>query len=143
MRHILQDEGISQQYISAAMQRCQQGLDTCLKSQRAQWILSQKHQGQHNEWALTYVHDALCKHIVLDRSFIDEQGTRWVIDYKTGGHEGSNLEEFLDQELLRYTKETPQLPNYIKALQALEPERKIKAALYFPMVDGWRVWQAS
>jgi len=143
MKNILIHEGISQAYIRNATKRCQQGFQNALESDRAQWILSKQHAEQHNEWALTYVDGDQCKHIILDRSFIDKHGTRWIIDYKTGNHDQDGLDAFLDQELKRYTEETPQLPNYIKALQAFEPEREIKAALYFPMVDGWRVWQSS
>ena len=40
--------------------------------------------------------------VVFDRSFIDEEGVRWVIDYKTSQHQGSGLEEFLDREVERY-----------------------------------------
>jgi ATP-dependent helicase/nuclease subunit A len=141
MRAILYQEGISQAYLDKTLARCQKGLNNCFNSTRAQWILSQKHQEQHNEWALTYVAQGICKHMVLDRSFIDKEGTRWIIDYKTGSHHSSDIDAFLDQELIRYTEDTPQLPNYVKVLKALEPKRNIKAALYFPMVDGWRVWQ--
>ncbi|MDQ6988455.1 MAG: hypothetical protein Q9M19_01135, partial [Mariprofundaceae bacterium] len=64
-------------------------------------------------------------------------------DYKTGDHQSGQVDDFLDAELIRYSQETPQLPNYVKALQALEPQRTIKAALYFPMLDGWRVWDGN
>ncbi|MDX8387840.1 MAG: UvrD-helicase domain-containing protein [Ghiorsea sp.] len=141
MKSVLLHEGISLAHLDKALRRCIYGLNQCLnQSTKAKWLLSNQHQACHNEWPLTYVDEGICKHIVLDRSFIDEDGVRWVIDYKTGGHAGEGLDDFLDQELLRYTKETPQLPSYVKALKALEPEREIKAALYFPMVDGWRVW---
>jgi len=141
MRHILLREGISQAYLPQAKQRCKQGLQRVLNSDKARWILSNQHQDRQQEWALTFVENESCKHIILDQSFIDQDGTRWIIDYKTGWHQDDDLETWLDHELYRYTVETPQLPNYVKAVQALEPERKIKAALYFPMVDGWRVWQ--
>ena len=141
MRHVLQSEGISQTYLTQAMQRCEQGLDNILSSDKARWILSNQHQARQQEWALTFVENEACKHIILDQSFIDQDGTRWIIDYKTGWHQDDDLDAWLDQELHRYTVETPQLPNYVKAVQALEPERQIKAALYFPMVDGWREWQ--
>ncbi len=90
---------------------------------------------------MTYTENGVCKHVILDYTFIDEQGTRWVVDYKTGSH-FDDVESFLDQELRRYTIDTPQLPKYVQVLQALEPERCIKAALYFPMLDGWREWQS-
>lgn len=141
MRSILQREGISALRIDDALQQCRVGLAQCLQSKRAAWILSNQHQDAHHEWGLSFVDAGEVKHIVLDRSFIDADGTRWVIDYKTGHHQGSDIEAFLDHELHRYSVETPQLPTYVRALRALEPERKIKAALYFPMMDGWRVWQ--
>jgi len=141
MRDILKKEGISEAHIGPALKRCQQGLAACQQSQRAKWILSGNHEQAFNEWALSYFDEGSIRHIVLDRCLIDSDGVRWIIDYKTGGHEGAGVEAFLDHELHRYTVETPQLPNYVKAMRALEPERTIKAALYFPMLDGWRVWQ--
>ena len=30
--------------------------------------------------------------IVIDRVRIDDEGTHWVVDYKTGTHEGGDLE---------------------------------------------------
>ena len=35
--------------------------------------------------------------VVIDRCFVDRDGVRWVVDYKTSAHEGGGLEEFLDQ----------------------------------------------
>ena len=141
MAHILHREGISKAYFNSALKRCYKGLDACFTSSRFQWILSQEHQDKQSEWALTYTEEGVCKHMVLDYSFIDKDGTRWIIDYKTGAHFEDDMDTWLDQELKRYTMDTPQLPNYVKVLQALEPERNIKAALYFPMLDGWRVWE--
>ncbi|MDQ7003762.1 MAG: UvrD-helicase domain-containing protein [Ghiorsea sp.] len=141
MHHILYQEGISNTYIQQALSRCQYGLKQCFTSPRLAWLLSDTHQDKRSEWALTYVEGQQCKHVILDYSFIDNQGTRWVVDYKTGSHFDADVDHFLDQELHRYTVETPQLPKYVQVLQALEPERTIKAALYFPMLDGWREWQ--
>ena len=141
MRVSLHREGLGIQHFDKAFKRCQYGLNKCIKSTRFAWLLDESHQDKHCEWALTYVEDGICKHMVLDYSFIDKHGTRWIIDYKTGSHFETDVEDFLDQELYRYTVETPQLPQYVRALQALEPERTIKAALYFPMLDGWREWQ--
>ncbi|MDQ6989452.1 MAG: UvrD-helicase domain-containing protein, partial [Mariprofundaceae bacterium] len=72
MASILRHEGVSQKYFNVALRRCQRGLDHCLQSQRAAWILSSQHQDAHQEWALTYVEHGICKHVILDRSFIDE-----------------------------------------------------------------------
>ena len=72
--------------------------------------------------------------MVIDRCFIDEHGTRWVIDYKTSAHEGGGLDEFLDQELERYRA---QLAAYRDLAQGLGPE-PVRAALYFPLLGALR-----
>ena len=70
----------------------------------------------------------------IDRSFIDSAGTRWVIDYKTSAHEGSDLEGFLAQEVERYR---PQLAAYVELAQTLGSE-PVRAALYFPLLAAFR-----
>jgi ATP-dependent helicase/nuclease subunit A len=74
--------------------------------------------------------------VVFDRSFIDEQGVRWVIDYKTSQHLGGRLEEFLDREVERYR---PQLNRYAALAKRLGPE-PVRLGLYFPLMRAWREW---
>ena len=76
--------------------------------------------------------------VVFDRSFIDEQGIRWVIDYKTSQHSGGNLEEFLDREVERYR---PQLQRYGMLAKRMGPE-PVRLGLYFPLMRAWREWAA-
>ena len=68
-------------------------------------------------------------------TFIDEDGVRWIVDYKTGTHEGGNVSGFLDKEEERYSS---QLEGYAAALRILE-DRVVKTALYYPLIEGgWR-----
>lgn len=71
-------------------------------------------------------------------TFIDEDGTRWITDYKTSIHKGGNLEGFLDEEQSRYEV---QLNEYAQMLSALGNE-SVKLGLYFPLMKGWREWSA-
>ena len=75
--------------------------------------------------------------IVIDRTFVDAAGTRWIIDYKTGVHAGGEVDAFLDQEQQRYF---PQLTRYANILQTME-NRPIRLGLYFPLLGGWREWE--
>ena len=70
----------------------------------------------------------------VDRTFIDPDGVRWIVDYKTSSHEGGNLDEFLDRERERYRV---QLDKYVRVFGAME-DRQVRAALYFPLLGGWR-----
>ncbi|TLZ15518.1 MAG: hypothetical protein E6K30_12740, partial [Gammaproteobacteria bacterium] len=72
--------------------------------------------------------------VVIDRCFVDESGTRWVVDYKTSRHEGGGLESFLAEELERYRG---QLSTYAALAQQLGPE-PVRAALYFPLLRAFR-----
>ena len=68
--------------------------------------------------------------MVLDRTFI-ENGTRWIIDYKTSSHGGGDLKGFLNNEAERYRE---QLQRYRNAV-AINEDRPIRTALYFPLLD--------
>jgi ATP-dependent exoDNAse (exonuclease V) beta subunit len=109
-------------------------LGTLQQQPRAQWLLSTGHRDAHCELRLTGVVQGRLRNIVIDRSFIDEAGQRWVIDYKTSTHTGGGLDEFLSRELDRYR---PQLEAYRELASRLGPE-PVRAALYFPWLGEWR-----
>jgi len=71
---------------------------------------------------------------VIDRSFIDSEGTRWIIDYKTGDHKGGDLEGFLSSEVSRHG---PQLRRYAEILSTVG-EAPIRLGLYFPLLQAFR-----
>jgi len=105
-----------------------------LTDARGRWILDGRHAEAHSEWELSGVSGGALRSVVVDRSFVDERGTRWVIDYKTSAHEGGAREEFLDQELERYRA---QLATYRDLARGLGPE-PVRAALYFPLLGAFR-----
>jgi ATP-dependent helicase/nuclease subunit A len=94
----------------------------------ARWLLSTKHAEAQCELRLTGVLDGRIRNVVIDRSFVDDQGTRWVIDYKTSSHSGGDLAGFLAEERERYRS---QLELYVRLARGLGPQ-PVKAALFFP-----------
>jgi ATP-dependent exoDNAse (exonuclease V) beta subunit len=74
-------------------------------------------------------------HFVIDRSFVDNKGDRWIVDYKTSSHEGGDVEAFIDAEVVRYKN---QMERYRDVMLLLEPERNIRTALYFPLLGEFR-----
>jgi ATP-dependent exoDNAse (exonuclease V) beta subunit len=95
---------------------------------RARWLLSSRHAEASCELRLTGMVDGQIRSVVIDRSFVDEQGQRWVIDYKTSSHTGGDLAGFLDAERERYRS---QLELYMRLARGLGPQ-PVRAALYFP-----------
>ncbi len=89
-----------------------------------------------SELALTGVVDSGLVSIVIDRTFVDATGVRWIVDYKTSSHEGAGLDEFLDNERERYRG---QLERYAQLMRVYGDE-PIRLGLYFPLLSAWREW---
>jgi ATP-dependent exoDNAse (exonuclease V) beta subunit len=109
-------------------------LTRTLGDERGRWILDSRHREAHSEWELSGLSGGLLRSVIIDRCFVDEGGTRWVIDYKTSTHEGGGLDEFLDQELARYRA---QLATYRDLARGLGSQ-PVRAALYFPLLGALR-----
>jgi ATP-dependent helicase/nuclease subunit A len=103
---------------------------------RGRWILAPRLGEDLREHALSGYWQGEFSRVVLDRSFIDEAGVRWVIDYKTSQHLGGGLEPFLDREVERYRS---QLERYGRLARRLGPQ-PVRLGLYFPLMRGWREW---
>jgi len=114
--------------------RVLRALERTLGSEKGRWILHH-HREANCELELSGTMGGEIVHKVIDRTFVDRQGDRWIIDYKTSECEGRDLEGFLREEVERYR---PQLTDYAHLFQGLEPRRTIRTALYFPLLDAWR-----
>ena len=130
----LQRLGVRAREQERAAQLILSALRRTLADERGRWILSSRHRETHSELALTGLTGGRLRSVVIDRCFVDESGTRWVIDYKTSRHEGGDLEGFLEQEMQRYR---PQLEEYRTLAAALGPQ-PVRAALYFPLLGAFR-----
>ena len=134
-RDELQRLGVDDEALEASAERVADALQAALEDERGRWILSD-HEDAHCEYELTGVDGGQVVNLVLDRVFIDEEGVRWIIDYKTSSCNEDDLELFMDAEQEKYR---PQLERYAAFMQQLE-NRPVAMALYFPLVRGWRQW---
>jgi ATP-dependent exoDNAse (exonuclease V) beta subunit len=131
----LSAQGLSGERLREATARVENALRQTLSDGRGRWIMATHFEDQR-EYSLCGVVEGRVRHFTLDRTFVDDNGIRWIIDYKTGPHEGGNLEAFLDSEEQRYR---PQLENYRQLVSRLDT-RPIRLGLYFPMLQAWREW---
>jgi len=103
--------------------KCLAALRATLASERGRWILHPHAEARH-EWALTGLVGGQRVSGILDRTFVDEAGTRWIIDYKTG----TAMADY-EQQLQRYGE----------LLAAME-DRPIRLGLFYPLDGTWREW---
>lgn len=120
-RRRLWQMGVAADELDQALAQIRQARQNILQDPRGLWILSAEHRERKNEYARSAVINGQIIHVVIDRTFVDKQGTRWIIDYKTGD----------SQELNNYYE---QLSLYTRVL-SLEDPRPIKTALYFPLIS--------
>ncbi|MHB8668527.1 MAG: PD-(D/E)XK nuclease family protein, partial [Burkholderiales bacterium] len=125
--------GVEEAQLAGAAERVATALRNALADPRGRWLLGPQRQAR-NEYRLTAVIDGERRNLVIDRCFSDEHGRRWIVDYKTSGHEGANVQGFFDQEQERYRV---QLARYA---QALAQGEAAMLGLYFPLLAGWREW---
>jgi ATP-dependent helicase/nuclease subunit A len=133
----LELHGVPADRVQDASARVVSALIAAHRDERAHWILKRRARDDFREYALSGRWQGEVVRVVFDRSFVDEEGVRWVIDYKTSQHAGGDLEEFLDREVDRYR---PQLHRYAQLARRLGPER-VRVGLYFPLMRGWREWE--
>jgi len=127
--------GLPPDALQAATQKVIHALTNVMASDKARWILA-SHTDAQGEYAISGIINGKVVNRIIDRTFIDEDGTRWIIDYKTSSHEGGNLEGFLDEEQSRYGE---QLNEYAQMLGNLNDQpQPIRVGLYFPLMDAWR-----
>jgi ATP-dependent exoDNAse (exonuclease V) beta subunit len=103
-----------------------QAVRNSIASERGRWLL-----GTHAEAKSEYRLRSRDRTYVIDRVIREKDGQRWVIDFKTSRHEGTKVDEFLNEQRKRYSA---QLDAYAVALGGA------KRGLYFPLHSAWRDW---
>ncbi len=135
IRADLASEGVDAAELERAATDVAKTLANALADPRARWLFAAEHRDARSEWALAGVEEGAVAHVVVDRTFVAD-GVRWIVDFKTGRHEGADVDAFLDLERERYR---PQLERYARFVSALDP-RPVRLALYHPLLRGWREW---
>jgi ATP-dependent helicase/nuclease subunit A len=124
----LERRGVAPGDLARSAARVAEALKNTLADERGRWLLGPQREAKTEQRLRTAAHATY----IVDRSFRDEQGELWVVDWKTSRHEGKDLEGFLANEQARYA---PQLERYAAALDAR------RLGLYFPALTSWREWK--
>ena len=134
---LLRDAAVDAGQSGRARSRVQQALVNTLRDRTGRWILDPTHPAAECERRVSGRLDGRVVHAVLDRTLIDGEGRRWIIDYKSSDHRGADLEGFLLEQRQRYAA---QLETYARLLAAEEPGRPISLMLYFPLLGRHVAW---
>lgn len=129
LRGELKWRGVLGSDLDEALARAQGALAQAVSDPKGRWVLG-PHAQAASEYRVTAIMDGVRRRLVMDRVFTEADGCRWIVDFKTGRHEGAAVEAFLDRERERYAG---QLRAYAAALGGSP-----RLGLYFPLSPGWR-----
>lgn len=102
-------------------------LQNCLQAPQSAWLFTTPQQDDHCELALLDLRGGRPRELVIDRTFIDQSGTRWIIDYKSAAPTaGQSRTEFVAQQVERYRQ---QLHEYATLFR--EQPEPVRLALFF------------
>ncbi|MBE0598132.1 MAG: PD-(D/E)XK nuclease family protein, partial [Desulfuromonadales bacterium] len=126
--------GVAADRMPAALEKVVRGVRHALTGSKSRWLFGPRAEAGC-EFELSGLFDGKVIHAVIDRTFVDADGCRWVVDYKLSEpRAGQGNDPFLAAEAERYH---PQLAAYAELFGRLEPHRPVRAGLYFPLLDGW------
>ena len=129
-RRWLRELGAGGDTIEAICDRIEMSLDGVLNDEKGRWLL---HGDGAAELPLSGSVNGKIQAIVIDRVRIDDDGTHWIVDYKTSTHEGGKLQAFLQSECERYRGQLQKYARIYGAFSGVSP----RCALYFPMLREW------
>jgi ATP-dependent exoDNAse (exonuclease V) beta subunit len=120
--------GVEHGKLEQAVVRVAEALSKTLADDRGHWLLS-PHPEHRCELAISAVLKGRLEHVRVDRTFI-ENGTRWLIDYKTSPQEGGDPLRFAQMQVKKYR---PDMQRYVRVLHKFDP-RPVRCALYLPLL---------
>lgn len=92
---------------------------------------------EQNEYSISTLESGAVKKYRIDRTFVDSQNVRWIVDYKSTVTQNEDVERFADLQVdQRHRK---QLDKYGELMSRID-DRPIKLAVYFPLLKQLRTW---
>ncbi len=132
----LNNFGILSEQAESALHLAELAINNVLNDSRGRWILEQ-HSEACSEYALSARKDNLIQSYIIDRTFIDNEGKRWIIDFKTNLYQTQPRDKFINEQKQIYKN---QLDTYAEIYSQIET-KPIHLGLYFPLFLGWCEWQ--
>lgn len=132
----LQSLNVPSDRVGFALDRLQKGVDNMRNDNRAEFIFSD-YEVQKNEFEIAAFENGLVNHYRIDRTFVDQDNIRWIVDYKTTVTRAEDIDQFIDQQVAE--RHRVQLEKYGSLMSEID-SRQIKLAVYFPMLAKLRSW---
>jgi len=133
---------VPQDRVDFAMKRLETAVTNIQEDADAHFLFADYPTAQ-NEYAVSAYENGAVNKYRIDRTFIDQQGTRWIVDYKSTDTNNSDINAFVDEQV--QLRHRAQLEKYGALLNevgqsASDNSPPIKLAVYFPLLKQLRTW---
>ncbi|MBS0349766.1 MAG: UvrD-helicase domain-containing protein [Proteobacteria bacterium] len=125
----LRQLGYPEPNIDQAVSIVKQALLNTINDPRGLWIFSPLHKDCRHEYSLTTMLSNQPVQVILDRTFIDASGVRWIIEFKSSEYIADNLQTYQEQ-LFKYA-----------TIFSKKEQNKLRLGLYFPLNSFWKEWE--
>ena len=103
----------------------------CREHEQFHWLVQAPHEEAASELDVSDFSSGQYRQFIIDRTFVDPEGQRWIIDYKSSRlPPGQSLSQFVQQQSERYRD---QLERYARLFQAME-QKPVRKALFFTSI---------
>jgi ATP-dependent exoDNAse (exonuclease V) beta subunit len=106
-------------------------LEKLLHDNGLKWIFSHDYTECHSEYPITSISQGKIHEHIIDRTLVDNNGVRWIIDYKTGIPVNEEEADFIIKQKIAHES---QLYRYRSLFAELE-NRKTKTAILFTSIQ--------
>ncbi|HEY0961113.1 MAG TPA: PD-(D/E)XK nuclease family protein, partial [Pseudomonadales bacterium] len=128
----------SPQALADALASLRAQLRGCIGHPQLRWLFTERQRDDACELPLVSYADGYRRDHVVDRTFIDASGTRWIIDYKSATPgKGQDLDAFLQQQSALYRQ---QLLDYAALFS--QDGQPLRLALLFTMLPALHLLEA-
>ena len=125
-RNYLRAEGVDGSNLARILELAQRQVKNVLADPKGRWMLDSEHEFSESEAPYSAIIYGKLRNVVIDRTFVDSDDVRWIIDFKTtmvGFQQQEEIEQFV------HTQYSRQMELYSSVLHAFDG-RKSKCAIY-------------
>ncbi|MCB1021769.1 MAG: PD-(D/E)XK nuclease family protein, partial [Acidobacteria bacterium] len=135
----LRAAGVRERDLEEAADMVERAARLAIEDERGRWILDSNHEEAWSEVSLAGMDNGKVIERRIDRTFIDKDGVRWIIDFKTSDYTREDVEAFLRKRMDVYREQMEQYRSLYRRLDA----RPVRIGLYFPLLGAWREYGAQ
>ena len=120
----------SERNVDKALDFISNSIKETLCDKDLQWIFDDSTENSRSEFSISTNQNGVIRTYIIDRTFVDKNNTRWIIDYKTGATVNENEADFIRTQSRLHRGQLSYYKNLFSKLES----KKTRIALLFTAI---------